>query len=75
MHLRGNELIPIDEYIVPALFLAPKHVAAGRIGAVTSQMDLPPTIMGMVGGEYRSAFFGRDVLKAQAEAPVRHGYL
>ena len=69
VHLRGNELIPIDEYIVPALFLAPKHVEARRICAVTSQMDLPPTIMGIVGGEYRSAFFGRDVLKAQAEDP------
>ena len=68
VHLRGNELIPIDDYIVPALFLAPKHVAAGRIGAVTSQMDLPPTIMALVGGPYRSAFFGRDVLKGQPEA-------
>ncbi len=70
VHLRGNELIPIDEYIVPALFLAPKHIAAGRIGAVTSQMDLPPTVMGMVGGAYRSTFFGRDVLKEPAEAPA-----
>ena len=70
VHLRGNELIPIDDYIVPALFLAPKHVAAGRIGAVTSQMDLPPTIMALVGGPYRSAFFGRDVLKGQPEAPA-----
>ena len=70
VHLRGNELIPIDEYIVPALFLAPKHVAARRVDAVTSQLDLPPTIMGLVGGAYRSAFFGRDVLKMQAEAPA-----
>ncbi len=69
VHLRGNELIPIDEYIVPALFLAPKHVAAGRVSAVASQMDLPPTIMGMVGGDYRSAFLGRDVLKAPTEEP------
>lgn len=69
VHLRGNELIPIDEYIVPALFLAPKHVDAGRISTVASQMDLPPTIMGIVGGEYRSAFFGRDICKAQAEDP------
>jgi phosphoglycerol transferase MdoB-like AlkP superfamily enzyme len=52
------------------LFLAPKHVTAGRIGAVTSQMDLPPTIMALVGGQYRSAFFGRDVLKGQPEAPA-----
>ena len=47
VHLRGNELIPIDEYIVPALLLAPKHVDAGRISTVASQMDLPPTIMGI----------------------------
>ncbi len=67
VHLRGNELIPIDDYIVPALLLVPKHIAAGRIGAVTSQMDLAPTVMGIVGGEYRSAFLGRDVLKAQPE--------
>jgi phosphoglycerol transferase MdoB-like AlkP superfamily enzyme len=70
VHLRGNELIPIEDYIVPALFLAPKHVAAGRIAEVTSQMDLPPTIMAMVGGPYRSAFFGRDVLKALPDAPT-----
>lgn len=69
VHLRGNELIPIDDYIVPALLLAPKHVAAGRIAAVASQIDLPPTIMGIVGGEYRSAFLGRDVLKAPADEP------
>jgi phosphoglycerol transferase MdoB-like AlkP superfamily enzyme len=69
VHLRGNELIPIDEYIVPALFLAPEHVQAGRIPTVASQMDLPPTIMGIVGGEYRSAFFGRDLRGPQVEDP------
>jgi len=69
VHLRGNELIPIDEYIVPALFLAPKHIGPGRIATVASQMDLPPTIMGILGGEYRSAFFGRDLRKPLAEEP------
>lgn len=69
VHLRGNELIPIDEYIVPALFLAPSHIAPGRISAVTSQIDLPPTIMGIAGGEYRSAFFGRDVRKQTMDDP------
>lgn len=68
VHLRGNELIPIDEYIVPALLVAPKYVAPGRIAEVASQIDLPPTIMGLVGGEYRGAFFGRDLLKPPAGA-------
>ena len=69
VHLRGNQLIPIDDYVVPALFLAPKHVDSGRISAVASQMDLPPTIMGIVGGEYRSAFLGRDIRKPTADDP------
>ena len=62
VHLRGRDLIPVDEYRVPALFLAPAHLEPRRIQTLTSQIDLPPTIMGIAGGEYRSAFFGRDVL-------------
>jgi len=42
---------------------------AGRISSVASQMDLPPTIMGIVVGDYRSVFFGRDVRKPPADDP------
>ena len=65
VHLRGRDLIPVDEYRVPALFLAPAHLEPRRIQTLTSQIDLPPTIMGIAGGEYRSAFFGRDILNGQ----------
>jgi phosphoglycerol transferase MdoB-like AlkP superfamily enzyme len=34
---------------------------------VTSQIDLPPTIMGILGSDYRSAFFGNDVLRNHVE--------
>jgi phosphoglycerol transferase MdoB-like AlkP superfamily enzyme len=63
VHLRGRDLIPVDEFRVPALFYAPAHMPAQRISAVTSQIDIAPTIMGILGGEYRSPFFGRDVLR------------
>jgi phosphoglycerol transferase MdoB-like AlkP superfamily enzyme len=69
VHLRGSSLVPIDEYRVPALFFCPSRLPPARIGEVTSQIDLPPTIMGIVGGEYRSPFFGRDVLHDRAEEP------
>lgn len=69
VHLRGSELIPVDEYRVPALFFAPAHINPQRIRAVTSQIDLPPTIMGIVGGEYRSPFLGRDVLNGRQQDP------
>src|SRR5262245_59346010 len=61
-HFRRREVLPSEEYVVPALFLAPGRIAAARIDAVTSQLDLAPTILGLVGGSFRSPFFGRDVL-------------
>ncbi len=65
VHLRGRELIPVDEYRVPALFLAPKHIRSRRIPRVTSQLDIPPTIMAILGGSYRSPFFGQEILSRE----------
>jgi phosphoglycerol transferase MdoB-like AlkP superfamily enzyme len=56
VHLRGQNLVRIDEYRVPALFLAPAHLEAKQIRVVISQIDLPQTIMGIVGGDYRNLF-------------------
>jgi len=67
VHMRGRDLMPVDEYRVPALFYSPDHVTPQRISAVTSQIDIAPTIMGILGGEYRSPFFGRDVLRCCGE--------
>jgi len=62
VHLRGRELVPIDENRVPALFLAPRFLAPRRIARVTSQLDVAPTLMGILGGSYPTTAFGEDVL-------------
>jgi phosphoglycerol transferase MdoB-like AlkP superfamily enzyme len=67
VHLRGRELVPIDENRVPAVFFAPRVLAPRRIGRVTSQLDLVPTLMGILGGDYPTTAFGADVL-ARPEA-------
>lgn len=67
VHLRGAGPVPVDDYRVPALFLCPARIAPGRITRVASQIDLPPTIMGILGGDYRSPFFGEDVINSQSE--------
>lgn len=67
VHLRGRELLPAEEYRVPAVFYSPGRVAPERMDAVTSQLDIPPTILGIVGGDYRSTFFGRDVLRDRTD--------
>ena len=62
VHLRGHELVPIDDNRVPALFLAPGHLAPRRIARVTSQLDVAPTLMGILGGSYPTTAIGEDVL-------------
>jgi phosphoglycerol transferase MdoB-like AlkP superfamily enzyme len=66
VHLRGRELVPIDENRVPALFFAPARLAPQRVARVTSQLDVAPTLMGILGGDYASTFFGADVLRHPA---------
>ena len=67
VHLRGRELIPADEYRVAALIHAPGFVAPGRIDGVTSQLDIAPTLLSIVGGPWRSTFFGGDLLTRDAD--------
>ena len=42
---------------------------------VTSQLDVAPTVLGLLGFSYKSAFFGRDVLAgepAMHAVPLNH---
>jgi len=67
----GSQLFPMKSYRVPALFLLPeeKHRDA-RCHTLACSLDVAPTIMGLLGGSYRSVFFGRDALCT----PPSHGY-
>ncbi len=60
----GPEEIPMDSYRIPILFYGPHVVPAGvRDSVLGSQMDLGPTILGMLNLPYRSQFFGDDLRK------------
>ena len=62
----GAAEIPLPSYTVPVVFYAPGIIPAGvRRGDIASSMDVPPTILGLVGGAYDSKFFGRDVLSPE----------
>ena len=62
----GAAEIPLPSYSVPMLFYAPGVIPAGaRLNDLASSMDVPPTILGLLGGDYDSKFFGRDVLSPQ----------
>jgi phosphoglycerol transferase MdoB-like AlkP superfamily enzyme len=58
----GAAEIPLASYEVPILFYAPGVIPAGRrIDTLASSLDIPPTILGVLGMGYDSKFFGHDV--------------
>jgi phosphoglycerol transferase MdoB-like AlkP superfamily enzyme len=64
---RGTSRIPVDKYLIPLFVYAPAHVAPRRVDRLMSQIDIPPTVLGMLGFHYYSKFFGRDMTVAPPE--------
>jgi len=62
----GKQDIPIKSYEIPMLIYAPKHVKPQRVDALTTQIDVAPTVLGLLGLPYRAPFFGQDVLHTKA---------
>jgi len=58
----GAAEIPLASYEVPILFVGPGVVPAGvRDDSLASSLDVPPTVLGALGIDYDSRFFGRDL--------------
>lgn len=67
----GRELIPVDSYRIPALFLSPDAQWKGRrFTPLCSQVDLAPTLVSLAGLEAEVPFLGRD-LTSLADGPGR----
>ena len=63
----GAQEIPLPSYEVPILFYGPGIVPSGqRIRTLASSLDVPATVMALVGGDYDSKFFGTDVFRADS---------
>ena len=58
----GREDIPLKSYEIPMVFYAPKYLRPGRVDALTTQIDIAPTALNLLGFAYHAPFFGEDVL-------------
>jgi phosphoglycerol transferase MdoB-like AlkP superfamily enzyme len=58
----GKAEIPLRQYEIPMMFYAPAHLARGMIETLTTQIDIAPTVLGLLGLEYEAPFFGTNVL-------------
>ncbi len=58
----GRAELPIQNYRIPLMIYSPGgHIAPGHQTTLTSQVDYPPTLLGLLGWTYPSRFFGRDI--------------
>jgi phosphoglycerol transferase MdoB-like AlkP superfamily enzyme len=58
----GKTEIPLKTYEIPMLFYSPAHLQPQRVDTMMGQVDIAPTILGLLGFEYDAPFFGTDVL-------------
>ncbi|MEO8197139.1 MAG: sulfatase-like hydrolase/transferase [Thermoanaerobaculia bacterium] len=64
----GSATIPLASYQIPMLMIAPGVLPAGeKVDTLASSLDLPPTILSILGLSYASRFFGHDLLHTDPE--------
>ena len=63
---RGRTELPPENYHIPLIVYSPGQVQPGRVDAVASQIDVAPTVLGMLDFSYASRFFGHDILREGA---------
>jgi phosphoglycerol transferase MdoB-like AlkP superfamily enzyme len=61
-HGRGRTDLPPENYRIPMWIYAPGFIAPKRIDWITSQIDVAPTLLGLLNIPYDSSFFGQDIL-------------
>jgi phosphoglycerol transferase MdoB-like AlkP superfamily enzyme len=63
----GKTELPMDKYRIPAFIYAPGFIQPQKFDKLVSQIDLMPTVLGLLNFNYQSKFFGQDVLKTTYE--------
>lgn len=70
IRVRGEELVPIERFHIPGLILG-ADVQARRIQTVASQIDLPVTMLSLMGIETEHPMIGRDLSAEAGTLPGR----
>jgi phosphoglycerol transferase MdoB-like AlkP superfamily enzyme len=57
----GKTELPMEKYRIPAMVYAPGFIKPGNINTLMSQIDVMPTLFGLLHFSYDSKFYGQDV--------------
>lgn len=70
----GRTELPVSNFRIPLFIYAPGLIPAERVTALVSQIDVGPTLLGLLGFSYTSTFFGQDLLAGVAERAFLGSY-
>ncbi|WP_124640415.1 LTA synthase family protein [Amniculibacterium aquaticum] len=59
----GKTELPLDKYRIPGMIFSEGFIEPQQFTTMTSQIDVMPTLMGMLNFSYPSKFLGQDVLQ------------
>ncbi|GGI28605.1 LTA synthase family protein [Pedobacter mendelii] len=66
----GKNEIDISKYQIPCMILNLKNTKNANISKMTSQIDIFPTLWGVLGWKYTNGFFGKNVLDSSYKPRV-----
>jgi phosphoglycerol transferase MdoB-like AlkP superfamily enzyme len=58
----GKEDLPLDRYHIPMWIYSPRHIESREDDSLVSQIDVAPTLLGLLNVDYLSMAFGTDML-------------
>lgn len=68
----GKTELPIQKYHIPMLIFSPGgQIKPGVVDRLMSQIDYPPTLLGLLNWSYPSRFYGWDILSSGPESNGR----
>ena len=63
----GKTDLPVKKYHIPLLIYAPKILKPLKINSLSSQIDVLPTVLGLLNFDYETKFWGQDVINYPAD--------
>jgi phosphoglycerol transferase MdoB-like AlkP superfamily enzyme len=61
----GKTSVPVNRYHIPLWIYAPAHIKPQRVERLMGQVDIAPTVLGLLNFSYRSRFFGYDLFQLE----------
>ncbi|PXV63380.1 phosphoglycerol transferase MdoB-like AlkP superfamily enzyme [Dysgonomonas alginatilytica] len=67
----GKNLVPINKFRIPALIIGPNVPQDVKYDKLSSQIDIPPTLLSMIGMKVETPMPGRNIIQLADSIPGR----